>query len=60
MARNISDSTLSIARTSIKNRLQNLEDVIRQVEEQRDNIPSWMIELRNSLIDAIDELDHLL
>lgn len=59
MERNISDATLSIARTSIKIRLENLNYSIRQAEEKDGKTPSWMIERRNCLIDAIDELEHM-
>ncbi len=59
MERNISDSTLSIARTSIKIRLENLNYSIRRAEEKTGKIPSWMKERRNNLLDAIYELEHL-
>lgn len=59
MERNISETTLSICRTSIKIRLENLNYSIRQAEEQTGKVPNWMKERRNNLIDAIYELEHI-
>ena len=60
MKLNISDETLSTCRTSIKIRLETLNQSIRDAEEKCGKIPSWMIERRNVLMEDLAELEHII
>lgn len=59
MSYNISYSTLTICRTTLLYRLKDFNTCIRSLEEHHDKVPSWMIDRRNNLMDAIDELEKL-